>query len=87
MVLALQRLLPRGPMSDGEHTCFGCGKPLTDYEPHIHVGLDEFMAREGGDTALGLDDLLTFAFCEACTQRSENGWALESHEIDEARPS
>lgn len=71
-------------MSDGsEHTCFGCGKALDDYEPHIHVGLDDFAARTGIGDPLGLDDLLTFAFCEACTQRSENGWALEAHEIDE----
>lgn len=68
-------------MTDNEHTCFGCGKALTDYEPHIHVGLDEYAAREGRE-AFGLDDLFTFAFCEACTQRVENGWVPEAHKIE-----
>jgi hypothetical protein len=62
------------------HRCFGCGKHLRDHEAHIHVGLDAFAAKNGLG-ALGLDDLFTFAFCEACTEKSDDGWQLESHEI------
>lgn len=32
---------------------------------------------------MGLDDVLgDLAFCESCTERSENGWVLENHEVD-----
>jgi hypothetical protein len=64
------------------HTCFGCQKQIADGEPHIHVGLDEFAAKSGGGL-LGLDDLLTFAFCEPCTVRAKDGWHLEAHDVAE----
>jgi hypothetical protein len=72
-----------------EHKCFGCGKGLGDMDPHIHVPLDEFAAREGmepiGLDDLGLGALLTFAFCEACTDKTKKeGWTLEAHAITEA---
>lgn len=69
------------------HRCFGCGKQLTDHEQHIHVGLGDWGQRQGLASSLGtsLDDLLTFAFCEACTEKGDDGWQLEGHEIkDEA---
>ena len=62
------------------HTCFGCHKQIADGEPHIHVPLDEFAAKEGL-SALGLDDLLTFAFCEPCTTEAKDGWHLEAHDV------
>jgi hypothetical protein len=61
----------------------GCQKQIGDGEPHIHVGLDEFSAMNGLDQ-FGLDDLLTFAFCEPCTERADEGWALGSHLIPPA---
>lgn len=61
------------------HVCFGCKKQIGDGEPHIHVGLDEFGADHGRD-ALGLDDLLTFAFCEPCTQEGGR-YHLEAHGV------
>ena len=64
------------------HVCMGCRKQIGDGEPHIHVGLDEFSAREGL-TQFGLDDLLTFAFCEPCTSETDDGWFLEAHVIPE----
>lgn len=67
-------------MSDGDHECFGCGKPIADYQPHIHFTLDEWAVRQGQE-ALGLGDLFTLAFCEPCTQETDDGWALESHEV------
>jgi hypothetical protein len=68
-----------------EHVCFGCQKQIADHEPHIHIGLDEWAGREGiGGEPLGLDDLFTFAFCEACTQKTDRGWQLEAHEIEGA---
>lgn len=67
-------------MSAG-HTCFGCDRPLKDLEPHIHVGMDEWAAKNGLPL-LGMDDLLpAFAFCIPCTEKSENGWMVESHRI------
>lgn len=69
-------------MSD--HVCFGCQRQLADGDPHIHVGMDEWAAGEGLE-GFGLDDLLTFVFCEACTERHENGrWQLEAHDIEAA---
>lgn len=62
------------------HRCFGCQKQIGDGEPHIHVGLDEFAAKNGL-AQLGLDDLLTFAFCEPCTTEAKDGWHLEAHDI------
>ena len=66
---------------DAGHDCYGCRKPVGDGEPHIHVPMDEWAAGEGMG-ALGLDDLLTFAFCEPCTITTRRtGWQLESHAI------
>ena len=62
------------------HQCFGCHKQIADGEPHIHVGLDEFAAKNGL-AAVGLDDLLTFAFCELCTTEDKDGWHLEAHDV------
>lgn len=61
-----------------DRTCFGCQKQILSFEPHIHVGMDEFASREG-IAALGMDDLLTFAMCEACTQETGHGWTPEAH--------
>lgn len=64
------------------HVCFGCQRHLTNGERHIHVGLDQWAAGEGLDS-LGFDDLLTFVFCEACTERQPDGrWQLEAHDIE-----
>jgi hypothetical protein len=67
------------------HKCFGCGKELRDYDAHIHVPLEQWGA-EHGAKPLGLDgelgDLLTFAFCEDCTEGGGN-YELESHELGE----
>ena len=73
-------------MSDAlSHKCFGCGRAIADHEGHIHVGLDEavdYFGIAGGP--LGLDDILTFAYCSDCTEDAERGWTLEAHGIDEA---
>lgn len=61
------------------HVCFGCKKQIGDGEEHIHVGLDEFAAEHGRDQ-LGLDDLLTFAFCKPCTVDGGR-YALEAHDV------
>lgn len=61
------------------HVCFGCKKQIGDGAAHIHVGLDEFGAEHGKDP-LGLDDLLTFAFCEPCTEEGGPYW-LEEHGV------
>ncbi len=62
------------------HVCFGCQQQIRSGEPHIHVGLDEWAATQGY-AQFGLDDLLTFPFCEPCTEKSRKGWRLESHVI------
>jgi hypothetical protein len=65
-----------------DHRCFGCGKQLGDHEQHIHVGIDDWGQRQGhAPIGQGIDDVLSFAFCEACTERSRDGWQFESHEI------
>lgn len=64
------------------HKCFGCGHEIQSGEPHIHVGLDEWAAKEGLDAGFGLDDLLTFPFCQSCTEKSDRGWTPEAHEIE-----
>lgn len=63
-----------------DHVCFGCGQQIKDFQPHIHVGMDEF-SRSKGLAPLGMDDLLTFAFCEECTVKGGQ-WTPESHEIE-----
>ena len=65
------------------HVCCGCQKPIRSGEPHIHVGLDEW-AEMHGKEQFGLDDLLTFPFCEPCTVDADKGWELTAHEIAEA---
>lgn len=60
------------------HRCFGCNEEIGAYEPHIHVPMDDFAARDGL-SPLGMDDVFTFAFCQPCTQRSEDGWQMERH--------
>lgn len=67
------------------HKCFGCQKQIADGEPHIHIPMDDFAARNGLG-ALGLDDLLTFAFCEPCTIPAEDGWHLEAHDVAALSP-
>jgi hypothetical protein len=67
------------------HVCFGCRKQIGDDEPHIHVPMDDFAARNGGQQ-FGLDDLLTFAFCKPCTVDAEDGWQLESHDVGSLPP-
>lgn len=67
-------------MSQREHQCFGCQERIKDDEPHIHVPMDDFAKREGL-AELGLDDLFTFAFCEACTEKHPDGWQIERHRI------
>lgn len=77
------------------HQCFGCQRQIRSGEPHIHVGLDEWAAMQDlldtvsgkqGLTRFGMDDLLTFPFCEPCTETADHGWTLEAHEIAEASP-
>jgi hypothetical protein len=63
------------------HECFGCHIHIAGGQPHIHVGLDDFMARKTGAEPLGLDDILTFPFCADCTEPSEDGWQLHGHEV------
>ncbi len=70
--------------TSADHNCYGCQRPIADHEPHIHVPMDEWATQQGLPT-LGMDDLFTFAFCEPCTEKAENGWMLERHEI-ESRP-
>jgi hypothetical protein len=66
---------------DDAHVCFGCQQRIGDQQPHIHVGLDEWSDTQGLP-AFGLDDLLTFPFCEACTVKSRRGrWQYEAHAI------
>lgn len=65
------------------HKCFGCGKEIADFEPHIHVGLDEWSASKGLGGAFGLDDLLTFPFCSDCIVEGGE-WMPESHEVESA---
>ncbi len=67
-------------MSDVSHNCFGCQKRIADHEAHIHVGLDEWSAANGLP-AFGMDDLMTFAFCSACIEKTDEGWQTEAHEI------
>lgn len=74
-------LAPRHPAPAESHTCFGCQKQIGDGELHIHVGLDEW-AEKQGLAQFGLDDLLTFAFCEACTVKAKKGWRLEAHKVN-----
>jgi hypothetical protein len=62
------------------HICFSCHRQIGDDEPHIHVPLDDFAARNGL-APLGLDDLLTFPFCEPCTIPQRGGWDLEAHDV------
>lgn len=62
------------------HKCFACQKQIEDGEPHIHIGLDEFAARQGLPQ-IGLDDALTFAFCEPCTTPAKDGFYLEAHDV------
>ena len=62
------------------HVCFGCHKVITDYEPHIHLGLDEFGQQNELD-ALGMDDLFSFTLCMNCTEKSDRGWIPENHAI------
>lgn len=69
------------PANGENHKCFGCGKQIADYEEHIHVGLDEWIAAESLGDGLGLDDLLTFPFCSECIKTSDRGWQPESHEV------
>jgi hypothetical protein len=64
------------------HKCFGCGREIEDYEPHIHVGMDEWISQTGRGDGFGLDDLLTFPFCNECIEQSDRGWQTESHEIE-----
>ena len=68
------------------HRCFGCQKQIGDGEAHIHVGMDEFLAKKELGAPLGLNDLLTFAFCEPCTVRTDDGWSLEAHVIPGTEP-
>jgi hypothetical protein len=65
--------------TEQNHRCFGCGKAIGDMEEHIHVGMDEWATTQGME-ALGLDDMLTFAFCHACTQDGGQ-WTPERHAI------
>lgn len=67
-------------MSGFEHQCLGCQRQIADWEPHIHVGMDDWSAKEGLET-FGID--LTFAFCAECTERAEKGWIPEAHPIEE----
>lgn len=65
-----------------DHKCFGCGHEIEDFEPHIHVGLDEWSGTHGGET-FGLDDLFTFPFCSNCIEASDKGWEAEQHEVSD----
>lgn len=62
------------------HQCFGCQKQIADGESHIHIGLDEWAAREGLP-GFGLDDLLTLALCVSCTEPAKDGWRPEAHRV------
>jgi hypothetical protein len=65
-----------------EHRCFGCGRQISDEQGHIHVGLDDWGQRRGMEPiGAGIDDVLRLAFCEDCTDPTEDGWSLERHEI------
>ena len=73
---------------DEPHICFGCGSPIGDQQPHIHIGLDDWGQQEGlGALGLGDDDLL-FPFCQPCTVESPHGgWQLEAHQIQQPGPT
>lgn len=66
---------------DHNHKCFGCQRLVADHEEHLHLTLDEWAVRKGGEP-VGLDDLFRFVFCSGCIQKTENGWASEAHEIE-----
>ena len=69
-----------GESLDADHVCFGCHKRIGSGEPHIHVPMDEWAATVGKDP-LGMDDLLTMAFCEPCTVEARKGWHLDAHDV------
>jgi hypothetical protein len=70
-------------MNADDHICFGCGRPISSGQPHIHIGLDDWGQREElASLGLGDDDFF-FPFCEPCTTESRNGWQLETHAINE----
>lgn len=51
------------------HKCFGCGREIADFEPHIHVGLDEWSAHATGSTSTWRS--LGFT-ARTCTKRSRH---------------
>lgn len=67
-------------LSEG-HKCYGCGKTVEDYEPHIHFGMDEFSAKMGLEGSFGLDDLLNFVYCSDCMEKVDDGFIPEQHKI------
>lgn len=68
------------PEHHGEpHQCFGCGQPIKAMAPHIHLPLDEWAVKKGLEP-IGMDDLLTFPFCEPCTEPTDDGWQPHAHE-------
>jgi hypothetical protein len=68
---------------DHDHKCFACGRLVADHEEHLHLTLDDWLARKG-EEPVGLDDLFRFVFCSGCIEKTERGWQSERHEIDRA---
>jgi hypothetical protein len=63
------------------HVCFGCQQQIRSGQPHIHAGLDAACDSLGlGAAPLGLDDLLSFAWCRNCTQDG-GPFEIDAHEV------